>query len=704
MICQSRNDVLFAECLLRKYGWLLILILSPVTSFSPRIVLDGFSVSFKLAMHPFEVSEVSPSTELALELRDRTIDLSGRKEYKKAFHCIERLFVLVDAVDWEADLDLLALTLSKATSDAVQSFVNNAFCMPHRGRRAKERIRCGLRAMDLTFRHKDVLPQPHGQVPRQLVLAGLRALVSVMSIDNSRTEKEDFGIRTAFRLLQRLVSGYGLLEGSPGFLNEKDFNLVLNAFVNLGRMELAHKVIALQERTVNAPPLSAVTYSIMLKGYGRLGDLRNVNMILSHASRNSVVPDIVMANSALDAFVNCNAFEAGEDLFFSLVSQTQWKSHHRSLFARKKNLRPNARTYNTYLKGLARSGSVAEALKLTTKMKRLDLWDAVTTNTLVSTAVRGQQFTLAEEVLSRHTCSFSNGRGRQHPNVEAYTELLDGYAKHGDIENALRVMQTMNSRNVPPNVFTYTSMIGALARAGRASEATRLLHFMSSVAPHRVDPSVVTINALLSGLVQSCQPPELSSCEVFDVHKAGPPCQIDSSVDEAMAIFSTMDKFGINPNERTLSILIEALGKCNPPRVEEALTLLTRFKTGSSLSEGRIRVKTAMIKAWGAAGQLENAKSLFSSIKNPDVVAINSYMDVLCRHGEMADAFGVFSQFFSSPEKVVGTSLSPDVISYSILVNSLLGRGSLDSFRKAHWMYRDMKSRGVQPDNTLIDM
>jgi pentatricopeptide repeat protein len=136
----------------------------------------------------------------------------------------------------------------------------------------------------------------------------------------------------------------------------------LNAVVNAGRMDVAHKVVALQERTPNAPPLTPVTYSILLKGYGRLGDGENVEMILQKAEGNGIQPDTVMLNSVLDAFVNCKKIEKAEAIFRKMTETTDMSTA------------PNIRTYNTMLKGFAVRGALDQARDLAELMQTQQLW------------------------------------------------------------------------------------------------------------------------------------------------------------------------------------------------------------------------------------------------------------------------------------------------------------------------------------------
>jgi len=505
-----------------------------------------------------------------------------------------------------------------------------------------------------------------------------------------------------------LVTGYGLVGQSRNRrVRGREFNMVLNSMVSNGRMDLAHQVVALQERTQFGSPLTAVTYSILLKGYGRLHDIESVHMILANAYKNLVIPDIVMANSALDAFVNCGSLDLASGIFYFILDPTPElaaSSRHQNLFALNKELKPNVRTFNIYLKGLARSAALDEAVRLTGRMQNESLWDAVTTNTFASVAVRAQNFTFAERILSSYTESSQTSKGGHHPNVEAYTELLDAYAKAGHLEQAVGVMKTMKQRGVSPNVFTYTSMIGALGKAGKVEQAVSLLTFMSQT----VNPTVATFNALIAGLVNSCEKEQQRM--QFQEHSAGKVnsfCNrsLEEGVEDALCVFRTMVKWGIRPNGSTVSVLIQAMGKCNPPRLEEAFALVRRLESDGIVTERDINVKTSLIHTCGLARQLQHAKTVFSDLQAPDVVAVNAYMDAMCRCGANAEAIGVFHHWFGGYRNATGSDryLEPDVVSYTIIIDSMLRKRAVSSTRKAQRSYAEMRSRGVMPDNQLID-
>jgi hypothetical protein len=58
-------------------------------------------------------------------------------------------------------------------------------------------------------------------------------------------------------------------------------------FCNAGgmTMEQNNHIVALQERTRHAPPLSPAAYSVLLKGYGLRHDLSNVQTVLQRAQQ-----------------------------------------------------------------------------------------------------------------------------------------------------------------------------------------------------------------------------------------------------------------------------------------------------------------------------------------------------------------------------------------------------------------------------------
>jgi pentatricopeptide repeat protein len=585
------------------------------------------------------------------------------------------------------------------------------------------------------------LQQPYDDIPKGTWLKALRALTSDDVISprfpsasrsiKSLSPKDDLQWITpsdaAFRILQRLVKGKrirafrrrnGTLQQQS--LDERDFNMVLHAYAAHSqhrRMHAAHRVMVLQEQTVHAPPLSSVAYSIMLRAYGQSNDIANVESSILHAQQNGVIPDIVMANTVVDAYINCGLVDKAKEVFRSMTSIGRLGSTAEGGFW--SHLRPNSRTYNTLLKGMAEEGDVHGAMQLSRMMQSQRLWDEITTNTLVKAAVTANDYDLAESILANHTTPDFSSKLLDHPNVEAYTELLDGYAKDGQLEHSLRVLQLMQQRGVNPNVYTYTCMVGALARSNKIRPARKMINYAASIQPEEGKRMELTptYNAFISGLLTD-------NCTAGSTRQSSHA----TNMVEVLEVLQEMQSMKIHPNVVTVALVVDGLGRCNPPRCNEAKELVLHLERYGShkqvdknesqnirgISLSNKKIVTALIQAYGRANDVDSAIESFTRITSADVVAFNALLDVCCRCDQVKLALDLFKRHvvYDPSEKLkpaVNTkmghkSIEPDVVTYTTLISALLQLKTRAAVKRATSLYIEMKQKmNISPDTILID-
>jgi len=636
------------------------------------------------------------------------------------------------------------------------------------------------------------LQRPYNAIPKGTWLKALRALTSNDLNSSTGSASSPRSVRTfsaqgdiqwiapsdaAFRILQRLVNGRGLRifqkkkqshqqwqqQLQPKIsLDERDFNMVLHAYATSHThstnplnpnthpfLHAAHRVMALQERTPHAPPLSPVAYSILLKAYGNYRDVKNVEMSLVHAQRNGVVPDVVMANTVVDAYVNCGLLERAQDVFRCMDSDNGGRGREESFVGEEYTgywhlLRPNSRTFNTLLKGMAEEGDVRGAMKLSKVVQTKGLWDDITTNTLVKAAVTARDFDLAETILANHTSSTTRRVEEDHPNVEAHTELIDGYAKDNQLESALRVMQIMQQRGVTPNEYTYTCMVGALARKNKVRQARKLIHYATTtIVRRRMVVLTPTYNAFISGL--------LSDNKSQNVDISGQSSHAANMV-EVLAVLQEMQEYNIHPNVVTVALVVDGLGRCHPPRCKEAKELVQHLQFNSrvkqnnngyynqgegenekakGISLSNNKIATSLIRAYGRANDVQSAMEAFERISpTPDVVAFNALLDAYCRCDELALALILFQKHASykqwnnlqgeaattstlrgnvagdetTGQRMVPIIIKPDVVTYTSLITALLQLKSRAATKRANALYDEMKKKWwISPDTILVD-
>lgn len=638
------------------------------------------------------VSKADQSNEIAAIVKEfrgikrSVINFLRDKDYQGAKEMIRGMIeYLEEATDVTGDELVL---LSQVVDDTFQAVFSNAFSSPFRGQAAQRRVAIGTSTLQLQL-SSHALAAPFNELPRGTLQSALKALTGV---NESYKHKPDDGLTNAdeaYRILQRLVTGVGVRNhgNRTSRLYESDFNIVLNAYSNVGRMDMAHRIVALQERTPHAPSLSPVAYSILLKGYGRLNDLKNIQMLLNQAQACGVEPDVIMLNSLVDAYVNCDNLKRAKAVFKTMLNPevaALLLPDHEALFTKNGCPAPNHRTYNIVMKGFAKSGMLNDAIRLSGDMKEQNLWDHVTTNSLVQAAVNAGDLTYAAQVLEEHTERPTSNRGQRHNNAEAYTNLMDGYAKEGDIKKGVGLLKLMKERSVEPNEFTYTCLIGALARNKKVEQAKRLMDYMSSVG---LKVKRVTYNALISGLVHRTK--EIDG-EQYDV-----------CVDEALGFLRDMMKRGIRPNAVSVAVIVSGFGKCDQPRTVEAVSLINKLCDEGIISRNNIKVATSLVQLYGVDQNLPSALSTFRGINRPDVAAINSLLHACLRCNNEAVAWKTFKHYFQEDSK----HLAPDVATFSTMIPFLLKKKSWDGSDEGRKLYYDMKyKRRILPDAALVDM
>jgi pentatricopeptide repeat protein len=651
--------------------------------------------------------------------------------------------------------------ISEAIDEAFQAFYARAFAPiqlkggnGNRNRFQKRnswhRVALGIELLQLQLGSSDVLVAPYHKLPKGVIV---QALATVTRLQERCQRDYDIGLidestfihpDTAFRLLQRLVTGVGVRNShrSKHFVHPKngnasrkirskkvaplyevDFNRVLNIYSSTGKMDMAHRVIALQERTPHAPALSPVTYSILVKGYGKLCDAENIDTLLRHAAatdenQNMMKPDTIFFNSLMDAYINCRQLYKAETILMAMVlndnfingavdrkrTERDLDSAQNSFFTFEAGVcpPPNLRSFNIMLKGYAKNGLLQDALNLTEEMKTLGSlcgdagrwWDHVTTNTLVQTAVVARDFELAQNILDEYTVSKERKkelRCYDHPNADAYTTLMDGYAKNGQLKEAISLLKIMKNRNLEPNEYHYSCLIGSLARKRKIDQAEKMLAHVRSAGVIDRKHQRAIYNAYISGLVK-VKGRNLSK-NADDDH--------DKYVDKALLILREMIDQRIMPDANTVSIILDGFGHCLRPRMKEAVALVEKLETQKIIPTNHIRVTTALIRVCGSCNNLDGAITCFRRISHPDVAAINALIDAAVRTGKEKVAIETFNRYFHGdiPRAV------PDVVSFSTLIGAYLKKGTFDGSRAARELYQDMRfQRRILPDNGLVDM
>jgi len=256
------------------------------------------------------------------------------------------------------------------------------------------------------------------------------------------------------------------------------------------------------------------------------------------------------------------------------------------------------------------------------------------------------------------------------PDVKAANILMNAYAKLGDYESALDLMNQMTSEGggddvppIPPNLVTWNTLVDACHRAGDLSAALDVYDTMKSA---NVRPDALTCTSLISTVARR------SSL------RGGA-----KDPSPAFALFEEMrDRYGVRPNGMTYCALIDVCGRCQRSDLAlKGLRMMLRQKEEEGMMVNRgmrgndrrppsalfneAGAWTAAIDACGRAGRIDTALKLFSTMRDkfgvmPNTVTCGCITDILLRAGRTTEALGVLrfmKEAGIEPSEVMYTSL-----------------------------------------------
>ena len=142
-------------------------------------------------------------------------------------------------------------------------------------------------------------------------LAAESLIKQLNSTELSSGRNAVYVITETCRKANELAAIVPLLEIIPNNIfmcREDDILPMLNDCADKGQMRPAQRVLQFFENRKYVG-LTARTYSVMLKGYGSQRNRVMVDSIIMSILRrgDSVRPDVVLLNSAMDAYIECNA-------------------------------------------------------------------------------------------------------------------------------------------------------------------------------------------------------------------------------------------------------------------------------------------------------------------------------------------------------------------------------------------------------------
>ncbi|KAL5713423.1 hypothetical protein ACHQM5_015497 [Ranunculus cassubicifolius] len=318
--------------------------------------------------------------------------------------------------------------------------------------------------------------------------------------------------------------------------NTFKWNMMMRCYLDDKNAEEA--ILLYQQMVSSSVQLNAYTFPFLLKVCAKLQAMEETRQIHSHILKTGFSSDVYSANALLHAYAKCGSLSSASSVFDNM-SERDTVSWNSMVDAYVKNGEiekacgvfrqmkvKNVVTWTTVIAGCVVGGLFREATRFFHEMQKegVEPDRTVLASTLSACAHLGalEQGRWIHAYIEKHKMQIDQVLG---------CSLVDMYAKCGDVENAIDVFQSMETRSVP----TWTAMIGGYAIHGRGREALGLFKEMQTQG---VNPNPMTLTSVLTA------------------------CSHTGLVTEGKSIFGSMERIHkITPSIEHYGCMVHLLGR-----------------------------------------------------------------------------------------------------------------------------------------------
>ncbi|PKU85562.1 pentatricopeptide repeat-containing protein At3g24000, mitochondrial [Dendrobium catenatum] len=344
--------------------------------------------------------------------------------------------------------------------------------------------------------------------------------------------------------------------------------------------------------------LSSTTYTCGLTACANFPHLDWGKHLHAVILKSEAIIDVFVGSALVDMYAKCGHLDTARRTFDSLSTH-------------------NIVSWTSLIGGYAQFGKVEEAGELFNKMRREQIsFDKFTLSTIISACYNGTDSDV-HFGCQLHCLCFKTGYS---PSTPVSNALLTMYAKCERIESSESIFKSMASRDV----VSWTSMITAYAQFGNVGKAREFFDSMSK-------RNVITWNAIFGAYM------------------------LNEQEEEALKLFIVMlREDDVRPDWVTFVRLLSAAADMGALKIGTQVIAHT-MKLG--FNDSNTSVANGIITMYSKSGKIVEARQVFDSITNKDLISWNALITAYAQHGLGREAVKAF-------EKMLLESIQPDYISY----------------------------------------
>ncbi|KAI4318684.1 hypothetical protein MLD38_032358 [Melastoma candidum] len=344
-----------------------------------------------------------------------------------------------------------------------------------------------------------------------------------------------------------------------------------------------------------------------------------------------VPPGTVLGNDLIALYVKCGSLFHARNVFVKMCEKRNLLSWNRLIagyvgigeFDSARRLFDemegrDAVSWNTMIVGYARSGLCGAALEIFSQMSRCGVnFDEFTFSGILIVCGKAKDTQFVKQVHAQVLVQGYLG------NVIISSNLVDAYAKLGELEYARFVFDEMRTRDI----FSWTTMVSGYSRQCDIEKARELFVRM----PEKND---VSWTSMISGYARN------------------------GSGKKALELFSTMLESSVRPNQFTFSSCLCACATiASLKHGKEIHGYLVRANTGVNTI-----VASSLIDVYSKCDELGSASIVFDRMGDKkDVILWNTMLSALADHGLRERAMDLLSG-------MVEAGVRPNMVTFSVMM------------------------------------
>eukprot|EP00930_Biecheleria_cincta_P033060 TRINITY_DN22902_c0_g1_i1.p1 TRINITY_DN22902_c0_g1~~TRINITY_DN22902_c0_g1_i1.p1 ORF type:complete len:1031 (-),score=217.83 TRINITY_DN22902_c0_g1_i1:75-3167(-) len=462
--------------------------------------------------------------------------------------------------------------------------------------------------------------------------------------------------------------------------------------------------------------ISIPVYSALMKVYAQAGLYDKACDLYIQVGQDGLKPDPLMYGCLMKFALECGRSELLHEL--SSASPNLDIQH-----------------YMTLIKSAGQDHDVDRAFEVLQQLKTSGLHlDSAALNGILDVCAKAGDMRRVQEV-------FQELKKQELADIITYNTLIKALCSNGDLKAAEATLSEIEDAGLCPNDVSYNSLLNALVGCGKVGKAWELISRMerSGVAPDQY-----TISIILKSLKKVSAPKDVERCfELLDRYT------IDICSDEILltavletclrhklvrrlgTVVAAYERSKLQPSVPTCGVIIKAYGILKQPdkcwklwkelvearsrepthivhgcmldalvcndRIDEAVGL---FESSQS-SAANVVLCSILLKGFASSHQPHRAEQLWRDMRSKglklNLVAYNSIIDAQARVGNTNIIYEVLRD-------MAAEAVMPDSITHSVVCKAHCVKGELD---KALESLRTVQRNGLRHDavvyNTMLD-